>query len=514
MQAVATSIGSAGTAAALAQFSSTYGSINASASAPVLGTTTAKSVASFASTLVLDTAEQAVAFGFIDPIGTDNDLPRYYYVDFAAELGGGPQASDGTAVTSTADIGATLLTNNYDDPDLLIDLHGATVVGTGVTGVDVTMTAGTETVLDMHFDTGTAAQAFFSDHVLDVGPLSEIEQQYGTLDLSMAMSVTTDDASSGFYAEIETGLPCYCRGTMILTPAGEVAVERLRIGDRITTHAGVARPIKWIGRRAYDARFIAGRRDMLPIRFHAGSLGPGLPHRDLLVSPHHAMLVEGVLVPAELLVNGVTITAERDAGDVEYFHIELETHDILIAEGAAAESFVDCDSRGMFQNAAEFRALYPEADPPRWQRCAPLLEDGPALAAIHGRLARGGGAHGPLHGHLDEAAGGYVAGWASDCGEPVRLVLEIDGQAVSRMVANGYRADLEKAGMSGGRHGFRTSLPRLDRAQDHLLRIRREADGAELHGSPLLLPRLLHQEWRGADARTLIAAADRLSRSA
>jgi uncharacterized protein (TIGR01370 family) len=170
------------------------------------------------------------------------------------------------------------------------------------------------------------------------------------------------------------GFACYLRGTLILTDRGEVAVEELTIGDAAITLSGAARPIKWIGRRAFDGRFIAGKREVLPIRLAAGALADRIPARDLWISPGHALYVDGVLVQAEHLVNGATIAQAENAEQVEYFHIELETHDVIFAEGAPAESYVECDNRAMFQNAGEFTALYSQDERLSWQYCAPRLE--------------------------------------------------------------------------------------------------------------------------------------------
>ena len=180
---------------------------------------------------------------------------------------------------------------------------------------------------------------------------------------------------------------CYVRGTLITTDAGEVPVERLAIGDMILTASGELRPVKWIGRRAYAGRFLRANPGVCPIRFRAGCLGGGLPRRDLLVSPEHAMVLDGFLVPARQLVDGVAIAVDRTMDVVEYVHVELDTHDALLAEGAPSETFIDDDSRNAFHNAREFHALYP-GHTEAGRGFAPRLEEGFELEAIRGRLAR------------------------------------------------------------------------------------------------------------------------------
>lgn len=151
---------------------------------------------------------------------------------------------------------------------------------------------------------------------------------------------------------------CFYPGTKISTPEGERSVETLAIGDLVLTADGQTRPIRWIGRQTVSTRF-GDKTRILPIRLRAGSLAPGLPRRDLLLSPDHAIALDGILIHASALLNHTSITREHNVPErFTYYHIELATHELILAEGQPCETFIDNVERQAFDNWAEHEALY------------------------------------------------------------------------------------------------------------------------------------------------------------
>ncbi len=191
-------------------------------------------------------------------------------------------------------------------------------------------------------------------------------------------------------AEVQSRIEvaCLVRGTLVATPAGEVAVETLAIGDLVTTLDGSAKRVKWIGRRSYGAAFLRGNAKVVPVVIAAGALGSNIPSRDLRVSPDHALHLDGGLVPAALLVNGTTIRQDLTADQVDYFHVEFENPEVIFTNGAPTESYVDHGNRHMFQNHREFQDLYGEvsSDGMLRERRFAVIGDGPALEAIRARI--------------------------------------------------------------------------------------------------------------------------------
>lgn len=153
---------------------------------------------------------------------------------------------------------------------------------------------------------------------------------------------------------------CFAPDTRIASPSGEIAVQDLEIGDLVLCADDRAVPVKWIGRQALNARFAIAER-LEPVRIAAGALGNGLPHSDLTVSADHGMMLEGMVVNASALVNGTTISfvplAELEDG-FTYYHVETEHHDVIRANGAETETFVDVSGRQTFDNYAEYLDLY------------------------------------------------------------------------------------------------------------------------------------------------------------
>lgn len=179
--------------------------------------------------------------------------------------------------------------------------------------------------------------------------------------------------------------PCFVRGTLIATPGGEVAVEFLKIGDIVLTVNNGAVPIKWIGSRKLDPKAMDKPRDELPIRIRAGAISENQPSRDLFVSPDHCMFIEGSLIPAKLLINGTTILQEIILSPIDYFHVELEEHDVIWAEGAQAESYLDLGNKSAFLEPGVLQFTSPKAK--QAKACYPLAYWGLAVDRARALIA-------------------------------------------------------------------------------------------------------------------------------
>ncbi len=241
-------------------------------------------------------------------------------------------------------------------------------------------------------------------------------------------------------------------------------------------------------------RIVIAGSGILPVCVKAGAVTDNVPARDLWVSPNHAMYLNGVLIETKDLINGVSIVQAQTVDTIDYIHIELDSHDVIIAEGALAESFIDDNSRAMFHNTHDYAALYDEEPPAPAHYCAPRLDEGYEVEAVRQRLAQRAGLPrsadtpqlGALRGYIDRIRASLIAGWAqnSDAPEaPVCLDIFADGKFIGRVLANTHREDLKAAGLGSGRHSFAFTPPAGLKFALDTVEVRRSLDGAPLEGS-------------------------------
>jgi hypothetical protein len=178
-----------------------------------------------------------------------------------------------------------------------------------------------------------------------------------------------------------TDTVCYAAGTRIRTDRGDVTVEDLLPGDTVVVLDGgsvASLPVKWIGTRQVDLAAHPSPEIVAPVRIARGAFAENVPARDLVVSPPHAIFIDGKLVPAKLLVNDMTITRAYDMQAVTYYHVELDRHAVILAENLPAESYLDTGNRSFFRNApvtsltdAEYR-VHDTSQIWEDEACAPL----------------------------------------------------------------------------------------------------------------------------------------------
>jgi hypothetical protein len=212
-----------------------------------------------------------------------------------------------------------------------------------------------------------------------------------TFEFATSGNIFTGDAAYFSGSDLWVDVVCFAAGTRVLTERGEVAVEQIAEGDMVMTLDGdrqVPQPVKWIGHRRIDLTQHRQPNLAAPIRFRRGALGDNTPARDLVLSPDHCLFIDGKLIPAKLLINDLTIVQELGTRVVNYYHIELAHHAVLLAEGAPAESYLDTGNRAFFSNGGLALVLHPEfavnAHLQCWQTdaCAPLTVSREAVKPI------------------------------------------------------------------------------------------------------------------------------------
>jgi hypothetical protein len=203
----------------------------------------------------------------------------------------------------------------------------------------------------------------------------------GTIGASAMLAIAVKSKGADAVCATARGcISCFLKGTTIRTANGDRKIEDLVVGDLLPTLFSGIRPIQWIGRYPYTKSdpTKAWVKDVLPVRVARSALGPDVPHADLYVTKAHALLIDGVLVPVCNLINGTTITLydARALDELEFFHIKLERHDVIYAEGAPCETLVNVD-----ENAVNFAEYLRQYGPPMIKDapCAPLLGYGPRI---------------------------------------------------------------------------------------------------------------------------------------
>lgn len=264
---------------------------------------------------------------------------------------------------------ATTFTVDTNDPDV--------VFASGDTSLDLTDLASSQTytfttepgaqvTVTFTGTNGSVSQTVFADGTgtatVTLSPAQLSSLGFGTV----TITATAEDIAGNVFpaTSVQTiDIVCFLAGTRIATPAGEVPVETLQPGDLILTADGRAVPVRFLGRQTVHARFAPPERAN-PIRIAAGALGENLPARDLFLSRDHAIALDGVLATASALVNGTTIQEVPPPAEVfEYFSIETENHEVVLAEGCPVETFMDHVPRSRWHNYQDYVALYGEGRP-------------------------------------------------------------------------------------------------------------------------------------------------------
>jgi hypothetical protein len=300
--------------------------------------------------------------------GATLDLSQAYWI--GAPTDGPPGSGRSNAVRAATSLG-------YPGPlnavvsNLTLDKGGHVVLGDAILGVSEFVNGNED-----------AGNAFNPAAGLSGG---------GTVELPLADAQQIEITGEG----VAPSSPCFVAGTPIATAAGDVPAERLRPGDQVRTAGGRLAPVRWVGLQHVQ---LAGAPEAAcPVRITADAIGPAVPRRDVLLSPDHAVLIRRELIPAHRLINGASIRRELVRGPITYVHVELDRHDVLLASGLRAESYMDTGNRGQFDGECGVRPLFESAPADPLQAavdayaargCAPLHLDGDVVRRTHLRLLK------------------------------------------------------------------------------------------------------------------------------
>ena len=295
------------------------------------------------------------------------------------------QSTGGLAIGTTVEKGgAELLFGANTASDTMVSSGGYEVVNAGATAISTTIAlGGIIDIVDLSYTPGGTASVTAGDVLsVTVGGNTYTRQLAG--DYTGEAFLLAPGGFGGTQLTLEVAIsgiatPCFLPGTLILTDRGEVAVGKLQVGDTVTSMNGRQRRLSWIGQgRALATR---GRRSAAtPVIVRRGALSNNVPHCDLHITKGHSLYLDGVLIPVEELINHRSILWDDRAQEVTLYHLELDTHDVLLANGAPAESYRDDGNRWLFQNANTGWHLPPK--PP----CCAVMTSGNLVDAVWRRL--------------------------------------------------------------------------------------------------------------------------------
>lgn len=362
----------------------------------------------------------------------------------AAPLAANSAPTFEVAASSKLDVGSTLGTGNKFQ---FLDQN------TGTIGFENDGGSPTEVIMNMAVGVLAATDVVdIENHTVTIAGASGSGTAAGTITLSdgttlslqfntpTAWTPTTAVDGAGTGTNIFLTEPvCFCRGTLITTDRGDVPVEELEVGDKVRTLSGAHKAIKWIG---FGRELVTrSNRAARPVIVRQGALGDNVPSRDLYVTHGHALYFDGVLIPVENLVNHRSIVWDDEAGVVEFYHVELEDHDVLFAEGAPAETYYDASNRARFQNTQPGSEAGPDKP-----TIVPVLNGGDVVERVWAELY--------------ERAGGEIGG-ATTVDPDLHLM--IDGKRVEPSAVDGlaYTFSLEAAPIDAVALRSRNGVPSL-----------------------------------------------------